>query len=250
MKYIIAIVVSSLAVFGLLLSRQQHSAGYATTETPVYRSLYAGDPGLVDPGGPVDFTEAAAKAVRATVHVAAKVKNEWGEAGWSSGSGAILAEDGIIVTNNHVVKGAESITVTLNNHHTMKAVIVGADGAADIAVLKVDAHDLPYFSYGNSNAVKVGQWALAIGYPLMLETTVTAGIISARRDSLIQTDAAVNVGNSGGPLIDRNGELIGINAAFTTNTGSYVGYSYAIPSTIVKRVVNMILGGGNAQVIR
>jgi S1-C subfamily serine protease len=235
-------------MLGLLVVRQRHSSGYAATETPVYRSLYTSDPGLVDPGGPVDFTDVAGNAVMATVHVAAKVKNEWGEAGWSSGSGAILGEDGIIVTNSHVVKGAESITVTLNNHHSFKATLAGADREADIAVLKVDAHDLPYFSYGNSNAVKVGQWVLAIGYPLMLETTVTAGIISARRDSLIQTDAAVNVGNSGGPLVDREGRLIGINAAFTTNTGTYVGYSYAIPSSIVKRVVNRILGRSIAEV--
>jgi S1-C subfamily serine protease len=178
------------------------------------------------------------------------MRNEWGQRGLSAGSGVILSEDGIIVTNYHVVKGAEGVTVTLNNHRSLSAKIVGVDAVTDIAVLKINAHDLPYFSYGDSDALKVGQWVLAIGYPLGLESTVTAGIVSAKGGSFIQTDAAVNLGNSGGPLVDREGRLVGINAALTTSTGSYVGYSFAIPAPIVKRVCNRLLGAGGPVVSR
>lgn len=243
MKYLIAMVISALAA--LTLARTQRNGVDAPmTRMLVYPISYSGGSNA----GPGDFTDVAQAAVTATVHVTAKVKDDWGERGLASGSGAILSEDGIIVTNRHVVRGTGGVTVTLSNHRSFKARVVGSDANADIAVLKIDAHDLPFFSYGNSNDAKVGQWVLAIGYPLQLEATVTAGIISAKRDSVIQTDAAVNLGNSGGPLVDRDGRLIGINAAFTSSTGTYVGYSYAIPSMIVKRVVNMILGESGAPV--
>jgi S1-C subfamily serine protease len=134
----------------------------------------------------------------------------------------------------------------LNNRRELKADLVGSDARADIALLKVDAQNLPFLTYGHSSDLKVGQWVLAIGYPLGLESTVTAGIVSARADSYIQTDAAVNVGNSGGPLLDRSGKLVGINAALTTSTGSYVGYSFAIPADSVKRVVSRIIGRNGA----
>jgi S1-C subfamily serine protease len=241
MKYIFASSISFIAVLGLLLG-QRHPVSDSGVRLPVYPARYVANTGLAD------FTAVARAAVPATVHVIAHIQDGWGEPGWSSGSGAILSEDGYIVTNNHVVKGGEGITVTVSNHRTFKAKIIGVDAAADIAVLKIDGRSLPYFSYGNSEELKIGQWVLAVGYPLSLETTVTAGIVSAKRGSLIQTDAAVNLGNSGGPLIDREGRLVGIVAALTTSTGSYVGYSFAFPSDSVKRVVNRLLGAVGAVV--
>jgi serine protease Do len=245
MQYIIALGASALLVLGILIAgRHLPTALAGVAQLPVYPARYEGK------AGPADFTDVARAAVKATVRVSAKVRDEWGEPGFSIGSGAILTEDGFIVTNYHVVKDAGSVTVTLNNHRAMPARVIGVDAAADLAVLKIPAHKLPFFSYGNSNDLKVGEWVLAIGYPLGLETTVTAGIVSAKRESLIQTDAAVNHGSSGGPLVDVGGGLVGINASLTTSTGAYVGYSFAIPAVTVKRVVNRILGGGPAQVSR
>lgn len=179
----------------------------------------------------------------------------------ASGSGVVITEDGYIVTNNHVVAGADEITVTMKNRKTYKATVVGTDPSSDLAVIKVDAKALPYIVYGNSDDVKLGQWVLAIGYPLNLDVTVTAGIVSAKAraiginerqsqtpvESFIQTDAAVNQGNSGGALINTNGELIGINSAIASPTGYYSGYSYAIPVNIVKKVVNDIVKYGTVQ---
>ena len=179
----------------------------------------------------------------------------------ASGSGVIISEDGLIVTNNHVVNGADEITITLTNKKTYKATVVGTDPSSDLAVLKIDEKNLPYLVYGNSDDAKLGQWVLAIGYPLNLDVTVTAGIVSAKSrsininekqsstpvESFIQTDAAVNPGNSGGALINTNGELIGINSAIASPTGSYAGYSYAIPVNIVKKVVNDIIKFGTVQ---
>jgi serine protease Do len=182
----------------------------------------------------------------------------------ASGSGVIIGDNGYIVTNNHVVQKADEIMVTLSNKKTYKATVVGSDPAYDLAVIKIEASGLPYLLYGNSDDVKVGQWVLAIGYPLNLETTVTAGIISAKARSLglnrdrngspanavesfIQTDAAVNSGNSGGALVNTEGKLIGINSAIASMTGSYAGYSYAIPVNIVKKVVDDIIKFGTVQ---
>lgn len=182
----------------------------------------------------------------------------------ASGSGVIIADNGYIVTNNHVVAKADEITVTLSNKKTFKAKVIGTDPAYDLAVIKIEASGLPYLLYGNSEDVKVGQWVLAIGYPLNLETTVTAGIISAKARSLglnrdrdgsaasavesfIQTDAAVNSGNSGGALVDTDGKLIGINSAIASPTGFYSGYSYAIPVNIAKKVVDDIIKFGTVQ---
>lgn len=179
----------------------------------------------------------------------------------ASGSGVIISEDGYIVTNNHVVDGADEINITLPNRKTYKATVVGTDPSSDLAVIKIDAKGLPYLVYGNSDEAKLGQWVLAIGYPLNLDVTVTAGIISAKArnidinarqsntpiESFIQTDAAVNPGNSGGALINTRGELIGINSAIASPTGSYAGYSYAIPVNIVKKVVNDIIKYGTVQ---
>ena len=182
----------------------------------------------------------------------------------ASGSGVIISEDGYIVTNNHVVQSADEITVTLNNKRTYKAKLIGTDPAYDLAVIKIEATALPYLIYGNSDEVKIGQWVLAIGYPLNLETTVTAGIVSAKARSLglnkdktgnpggavesfIQTDAAVNMGNSGGALVNTDGRLIGINSAIASPTGYYSGYSYAIPVNIAKKVVDDIIKFGTVQ---
>lgn len=181
-----------------------------------------------------------------------------------AGSGVILSEDGYIVTNNHVIDRTSTINVTLNNKKTYKAELIGTDPSTDIALLKIDAKDLPSVSFGNSNELNVGQWVLAVGNPFNLTSTVTAGIISAKArninilsgnttnglspiESFIQTDAAVNPGNSGGALVNASGELIGINTAIQSNTGSYTGYSFAIPSNIVQKVVNDLKEYGTVQ---
>lgn len=187
----------------------------------------------------------------------------------ASGSGVIISEDGYIVTNNHVISNgrngvAEEITVTLNNKKSYKARLIGRDPSSDLAVLKIDGNKFPFLVYGNTNSVQLGQWVLAVGYPLSLETTVTAGIVSAtgrtiginRRqtannespvESFIQTDAAVNQGNSGGALINTAGELIGINSAILAPNGTYAGYSFAIPINIVKKIVDDIVRYGDVQ---
>ena len=182
----------------------------------------------------------------------------------ASGSGVLISDDGYIVTNNHVVEGAENISITLNNNKTYEAEVIGTDPNTDLALLKIDQDNLPYIKYGNSNDVKIGEWVLAVGNPYNLTSTVTAGIISAKgRDinilrndpytglsaieSFIQTDAAVNPGNSGGALVSSTGELIGINSAIQSQTGSYSGYSFAIPVNIVKKVVKDLKEFGTVQ---
>lgn len=179
----------------------------------------------------------------------------------ASGSGVLVSEDGYIVTNNHVIDEAEEIKVTLNNKKSYTAKLIGTDPSSDLAMLKIEAKGLPFILYGNSDQVKLGQWVLAVGYPLNLETTVTAGIISAKArtlglnsrrstspiESFIQTDAAVNQGNSGGALINVNGELVGIVSAIASPTGAYAGYSYAIPVNIVKKIINDLLQFGTVQ---
>lgn len=179
----------------------------------------------------------------------------------ASGSGVIITDDGYIVTNNHVIDGADEINVTLANKKSYKATLIGQDPNSDLAVIKIEGKSLPYIVYGNSDEAKLGQWVLAIGYPFSLDVTVTAGIISAKArsidingrqganpiESFIQTDAAVNPGNSGGALINTNGELIGINSAIASPTGSYAGYSYAIPVNMVKKIVTDIVKFGTVQ---
>lgn len=217
----------------------------------------------------VDFTSAAETTVNAVVHV----KNVTISRGPSSlmeffygyegnqkaqigtGSGVIISPDGHIVTNNHVIKGASQLQVTLNNNKTYEAELVGTDPNSDIALLKIDAkRQLPYLAFGDSDHVKVGEWVLAVGNPFNLTSTVTAGIVSAKAralmsndQSFIQTDAAVNPGNSGGALVNTNGDLIGINTAISSQTGSYVGYSFAVPSNIAKKVIDDIMEFGSVQ---
>ena len=176
-----------------------------------------------------------------------------------SGSGVIISPDGYIVTNNHVVANGEQIEVTLNDNKTYKARLVGADPVTDVALLKVDADNLPVIPFGDSDSLRLGEWVLAIGSPFNLRSTITAGIVSAKGRSLpdmsgefkiesfIQTDAAVNPGNSGGALVNTKGELVGINTAIASNTGSYTGYSFAVPVSIVKKVVDDIKQYGKVQ---
>jgi len=173
-----------------------------------------------------------------------------------TGSGVIITADGYIITNNHVIDNSQELSVTLNNNKTYEAKIIGSDSKTDIALLKIEADEaLPYATFGNSDQVKIGEWVLAVGNPFNLTSTVTAGIVSAKsRDlsgsntqSFIQTDAAVNPGNSGGALVNTNGDLIGINTAISSQTGSYIGYSFAVPSNIARKVIEDIMEYGNVQ---
>lgn len=179
----------------------------------------------------------------------------------SSGSGVIISDDGYIVTNNHVIDDGDKIEVVMADKQSYTAKVIGTDPSTDIALLKIDQNNLPFISFGNSDSVEVGQWVLAVGNPFNLESTVTAGIVSAKgrninllrnRDSsaveaFIQTDAAVNPGNSGGALVNTNGDLIGINSAIATPTGTFAGYSFAVPVNIVSKVVNDLMKFGMVQ---
>ncbi len=179
-----------------------------------------------------------------------------------SGSGVIISEDGYIVTNNHVIENADEIEVVLHDNRSYQATLVGTAQSTDLAVIKIDTENLSAIKFGNSDATKIGQWVLAVGNPFNLSSTVTAGIISAKArninllqqkagmsaiESFIQTDAAVNPGNSGGALVDLNGDLIGINTAIASPSGVYAGYSFAIPSNLVKKVVDDIIEFGAVQ---
>ncbi len=221
----------------------------------------------------IDFTEAADKTVHTVVHVKnvsyrtttnPMLEFFFGFNGGQqqqqqqigTGSGVIISEDGYIVTNNHVIKEASEIEITLNNKKTYKAKLIGTDAKMDIAVLKIDADEkLPYTVFADSDNVKVGEWVLAVGNPYNLTSTVTAGIVSAKArnldtngiQSFIQTDAAVNPGNSGGALVNTHGELVGINTMISSQTGSYVGYSFAVPSNITRKIIQDIMEYGNVQ---
>ncbi len=209
-----------------------------------------------------DFTEAANKSIHSVVHVKnladtrSPFSSRAGIALQGTGSGVIISPDGYIVTNNHVIQNASELQVTLNNNENYIAEVIGSDPTTDIALLKIDAEDLDYLPFGNSNNAQIGEWVLAVGNPFNLTSTVTAGIISAKsRDlgmdsnvsSFLQTDAAVNSGNSGGALVNIHGELIGINTAITSQTGSYVGYAFAVPSNNAKKIVEDILEFGDVQ---
>ena len=231
--------------------------------------------------GTPDFVDAAERSVDAVVHIMTKVVRQsntyedffgallgqiYGYPGQTRnntmvayGSGVVLTPDGYIVTNNHVVEGADEVEVTFNNKVKKTATIIGTDPTTDLALIKVEASDLAYLTFGDSDNVRIGEWVLAVGNPFNLTSTVTAGIVSAKArnlsilgegtsvESFIQTDAAVNPGNSGGALVNTKGELVGINAAIASHTGSYEGYSFAIPSNIVRKVVDDLLLYGTAQ---
>jgi serine protease Do len=228
-----------------------------------------------------DFSEAASKTVDAVVHIRSQFyiksqgyddffgalkeylgyerspRRRYPVSGW--GSGVILSQDGYIVTNNHVVEGAEVVEVILNDKRVFEGEVIGLDPSTDLALLKIGVERLPYIEIGNSDQVRVGEWVLAVGNPFNLTSTVTAGIVSAKArdinilgsqgaiESFIQTDAAVNRGNSGGALVNIRGELIGINAAIASNTGYYQGYSFAIPVNIVRKVIGDLKTYGEVQ---
>jgi serine protease Do len=246
---------------------------------------------IVSSAGPVDFTQAAAAVTPAVVYIKTTYSNTGDNSGQSqmeqlfgdmfgqharpqgvqmaSGSGVIISPDGYIVTNNHVVEKADKITVATNDHREFQAKVIGTDPNTDIALIKIDAKDLPIVRLGNSDETRVGEWVLAVGNPFNLTSTVTAGIISAKGrqiniigneddeqnpfgrtssrpkankaiESFIQTDAAINPGNSGGALVNTKGELIGINSAIASQTGSYEGYGFAVPINLAKKVLNDI----------
>jgi Do/DeqQ family serine protease len=258
------------------MQQQPQTVVEAAQNTPqVYRASF-----LPTENTP-DFVDAAEASVNAVVHIkttiiqktttyndffGAFLEHLYGLPGQSQsnkmvayGSGVVLSPDGYIVTNNHVVEGADEVEVTFNNKVVRKAAIVGTDPTSDLALVKVDGADFDYLVFGDSDKVKVGEWVLAVGNPFNLTSTVTAGIVSAKArnigilgensnvESFIQTDAAVNRGNSGGALVNTKGELIGINAAIASHTGSYEGYSFAIPSNIVRKVVDDLLMYGETQ---
>lgn len=225
-----------------------------------------------------DFTYAAESAVDAVVYVKVTIQRQqsynadpffrffFGDQAapqsreqMGSGSGVIIRSDGYIVTNNHVVEGASKVEVTLNNNKTYPATIVGTDPATDVAIIKIDADGLPVVPFGDSDELRLGQWVIAIGSPYDLRSTITAGIVSAKGrqmphyegefkiESFIQTDAAVNPGNSGGALVNQKGELVGVNTAIISQTGSYTGYSFAIPSNIVKKIAADLIDFGSVK---
>ncbi|MDX2067341.1 MAG: trypsin-like peptidase domain-containing protein [Haliscomenobacter sp.] len=223
---------------------------------------------------PFDFVQAAQKATPSVVNITAKIARTarsnqddffffspfggrgGGAPAEGSGSGVIYSENGYIITNNHVVEGANELEVTLSDNRKFKATLVGTDKRTDLAVIKIDATGLTPTEVGNSDEARIGEWVLAVGNPFELTSTVTAGIISAKGrnidllgkgaaiEAFIQTDAAVNPGNSGGALVDAQGKLIGINTAIATRTGSFQGYSFAIPVNLVRRVVDDIISFG------
>ena len=206
---------------------------------------------------PTNFIEAAAAVTPAVVYIKSVQKNRsslddfWrmGQGGTSSGSGVIISGDGYIVTNHHVIENASELEVSLNDKRTYEAEIIGSDPSTDLALIKIDMDDLPYLGLANSDSVRTGEWVLAVGNPFNLTSTVTAGIVSAKGrninilegsykiESFIQTDAAVNPGNSGGALVNTNGQLVGINTAIITQSGRYEGYSFAIPANLVRKVI-------------
>lgn len=286
--------VGSVWVYGKLTGKKDTAFVQSTTDGKLPVNYAGFNDGVV--GGtaePIDFTKAAQAAVPAVVHIKTKIParkvsnnlprsrgnnmddwfNDFFEMGprvqpeqRASGSGVIISEDGYIVTNNHVVSNggdgvADEITVTMASKKTYKAKVIGRDPSSDLAVLKIDATNLPYMVYGNSDNVKLGQWVLAVGYPLSLETTVTAGIVSAKGraigingrqsdtpiESFIQTDAAINQGNSGGALITTDGTLIGINSAILAPNGTYAGYGFSIPVNLVKKIVNDLIKFGDVK---
>jgi serine protease Do len=278
-----AALTSVLTIF--VAGKYQDHLPFAATEAklPVnYASFNTS--GAVMAAPPADFENAAEASVEAAVHIKTQTKSRTIDAQdlygndffgnlfggnqrfyippqMGSGSGVVISPDGYIVTNYHVVSNTEKVTVTFNDRLTAEATVVGKDPSTDIAVLKVNEKNLPYMEFGNSDDVKLGQWVLAVGYPLTLDATVTAGIVSAKSraiginktqsskaiESFIQTDAAVNPGNSGGALVNTKGQLIGINSAIASPTGSYAGYSYAIPANIVKKAVNDLMQYGSVQ---
>lgn len=271
----------SIGVYKLLEERPQYQPNQEKADNSKLVNIIS-----ANPESAIDYVTAAEMTVNGVVHVKTEgtmeysqrafdpfryffygdgnVEKQYSQPVRGAGSGVIISDDGYVVTNNHVVDNADKIKVTLNNKKTYDAELVGTDPSTDLAVLKISEEGLPKIEFGNSDEIHIGEWVLAVGNPFNLTSTVTAGIVSAKgRDinilnndpytglssieSFIQTDAAVNPGNSGGALVNTKGELIGINAAIKSNTGSFAGYSFAIPSNIAKKVVDDIVEFGAVQ---
>lgn len=255
---------------------------YIQQEAPFAPTLTKHTRELSNNGGLPDFVQASNVARPAVVHIKSSYNAKGASRdsdffsnpfrdffdedmemppGMASGSGVIISEDGYIATNNHVIEDADEVEVTLFDNRTFRAKVIGLDLTTDLALLKITGDNLPHLSFGNSDEINVGEWVLAVGNPMDLNSTVTAGIVSAKGrninllradseyaiESFIQTDAAVNKGNSGGALVNMNGELIGINTAIASRTGYYAGYSFAIPSTIVRKVMEDLLTFGEVR---
>ena len=281
-----ALVLSSSLLTGAIVTNK---ISMATSAVAADASATAAAPAAAAPGGLVDLTTAAERSVNSVVYikVTQNAKRQtvtvrdpfedffgdffgYGNRGrgqgrqqeietqprrQGAGSGVIISADGYIVTNNHVVAGADEILVKLNDNTEYKGRVIGLDETTDLALIKVEAKNLPAIAIGNSDDLKIGQWVLAVGNPFNLTSTVTAGIVSAKARSLgangvesfIQTDAAINAGNSGGALVNERGELVGINAMLYSQTGSYAGYGFAIPTTIMNKVVKDLKEFGMVQ---
>jgi Do/DeqQ family serine protease len=284
MKKIFSLIVAGaaggLVVLAGLLSIGQYSVNKKKTDDVHLTAQFEGSYANV----PNDFIAAADEAMPAVVHISVRESANlaqsrrregsrrdpfsffFGDEFFGSprgregkGSGVIISTDGYIVTNNHVIEMTDDFEVTLHDDRKFKAVLVGSDPRTDLAVLKIDADGLPFLKFADSDKVRVGEWVLAVGNPFDLTSTVTAGIVSAKGrnkilhqndaiEDFIQTDAAVNPGNSGGALVNVEGTLIGVNTAIATATGYYAGYSFAIPSNIVEPVVNNIIDFGGPRV--
>jgi serine protease Do len=289
-QFFTAVAVSAVTAVGSVFGYGKYQENTQSISQALVPSIFKQASYTESATGPtVDFEKAATKGAPAVVHIRVSSKPKqvaqrpggqmnpfedffgdmFGERAPSrpspgrkgSGSGVLISADGYIVTNNHVVDGSDDISVRLENKRDYKAKLIGKDPSTDLAVLKIEAKGLPYLTFANSDDVRLGQWVLAIGYPLGLETTVTSGIVSAKSRSLginsrqssapiesfIQTDAAVNPGNSGGALVNTDGNVVGINSAIASPTGSYAGYAYAIPSNLAKKVVADIIEFGSAK---
>ncbi len=272
--FLMVIVGAFVAVWAYSTFVDKQQVVTITEKQPVKYATLAADSNVQLP----DLTFAAEKSIHSVVHIATQsvrgggwstgnpafdeffgLRNQRPQMARGFGSGVILSEDGFIVTNNHVVDNAQNIKVILNDKREFEAKLIGTDPSTDIALLKIEAKDLQFLTYGNSNELKLGEWVLAVGNPFNLTSTVTAGIVSALSrnlginddqlsiESFIQTDAAVNPGNSGGALVNQQGNLVGINSAIATETGSYTGYSFAVPVTIVKKVIEDLKKYGEVQ---
>ncbi|NLU30074.1 MAG: Do family serine endopeptidase [Bacteroidales bacterium] len=282
---IVAILSSVITLFGYNTVTKNNSKGILNSSGSVRQSEYADSfdqdknvrlANLTTQQGYPDFTEAAAKSVNGVVHVKVKSVSQqqymnpfdfffgFGERNTQPreqigfGSGVIISKDGYIITNNHVVEGATEVTVSLNDNREMTAKVIGADPQTDIALLKIEGDDFPYLTFGNSDALEVGEWVLAVGNPFNLTSTVTAGIVSAKNrgnivggnlniQSFIQVDAAVNRGNSGGALVNTRGELVGINTAIFSQSGDFNGLAFAVPISIAGKVAADLKQFGTVQ---
>ncbi len=275
---------TSIALFSTLQDKSETTSINADTDPSAYATPTTFTPVVSRPAVETDFTQAAASTVNAVVSIKSTTMQQQRPSGSMEeeffkyffgqgrrdytpqprvgmGSGVIISEDGYIVTNNHVIEQADKIEVTLNDKRSFEATLIGSDPITDLALLKIDAEKLPIVRFGDSDKLQVGEWVLAVGNPFQLNSTVTAGIVSAKSrnlgmiapssrmgiESFIQTDAAVNPGNSGGALVNTVGELVGINTAIYSETGNYAGYSFAIPTSIVSKVITDLKQYGTVQ---